>query len=211
MHGPVIINSIILVWTMYNTFFKPSIDWFIAFLALVVLMPLFFLVAIAIKCESRGPVFFRQERLGLFGKVFRIYKFRSMSNVVSIPVGSVKVFEHDPRITKVGKIIRKTSIDELPQLINILKGEMSLIGPRPPVPYYPKNYSEYTDNERIRFTVKPGISGLVQVRQREINDWSINIPVDIEYVHKCSFWFDLRLLLSSLMVFFRTDNIYSKE
>lgn len=196
---------------MYNRFFKSLIDWFIAFLALVVLMPLFLLVAVAIKSESRGPVFFRQERLGLFGKVFRIYKFRSMSNVVSIPVGSVKVFEDDPRITAVGKLIRKTSIDELPQLINILKGEMSLIGPRPPVPYYPKNYNEYTDTERVRFTVKPGISGLVQVRQREINDWSINIPVDIEYVHKCSFLFDLRLLLSSLLVFFRTDNIYSKE
>jgi len=196
---------------MYKTYFKSLIDWIIAFMALIVLMPLFLVVAFAIKCESKGPVIFRQERLGRFGKVFKIWKFRSMSNSIDIPVGSVKVFENDQRITSIGKFIRKTSIDELPQLINILKGEMSLIGPRPPVPYYPKNYNEYTDIEKIRFTVKPGISGLVQVRQREINDWDINIPVDIEYVQRCSFWFDLRLLLSSLLVFFRTDNIYSRE
>jgi lipopolysaccharide/colanic/teichoic acid biosynthesis glycosyltransferase len=196
---------------MYRTFFKPLFDLIVAFMAFVVLLPLFLIVAVAIKCDSRGPVFFKQERLGLLGKVFRIYKFRSMSSEIKIPVGSVKVFESDPRITRVGKFIRKTSIDELPQLINILRGEMSLIGPRPPVPYFPKKYDEYSDTEKMRFTVKPGLSGLVQVRHREINDWSINIPVDIEYVEKCSFWFDMGLFLSSLFVFFRTDNIYSKQ
>jgi lipopolysaccharide/colanic/teichoic acid biosynthesis glycosyltransferase len=196
---------------MYRTYIKPTFDRVLAILALVILMPLFFFVALAIKCDSKGPVFFRQDRLGLFGKVFRIYKFRSMTNENNTRVGSVKVVEDDPRITGIGKIIRKTSIDELPQLLNILKGEMSFIGPRPPVPYFPKNYHEYTDEEKVRFTVKPGLSGLVQVRHREINDWNINIPVDIEYVEKCSFLFDLRLFLASLLVFFRTDNIYTKD
>lgn len=196
---------------MYRTFVKPTCDRMTAFLALVILFPLFFAVAFAIKCDSKGPVFFRQERLGLFGRIFRIYKFRSMTNDNNTRVGSVKVFEDDPRITRTGKFLRKTSIDELPQLINILKGEMSFIGPRPPVPYFPKNYHEYSDVEKIRFTVKPGLSGLVQVRHREINDWNINIPVDIEYVGKCSFFFDLKLFLASMLVFFRTDNIYSRR
>ena len=181
---------------MYRTFVKPTCDRITAFMALVILFPLFFAVALAIKCDSKGPVFFRQERLGLFGRIFRIYKFRSMTNDNNTRVGSVKVFEDDPRITRTGKFLRKTSIDELPQLINILKGEMSFIGPRPPVPYFPKNYHEYSDVEKIRFTVKPGLSGLVQVRHREINDWNINIPVDIEYVGKCSFFFDLKLFLA---------------
>jgi lipopolysaccharide/colanic/teichoic acid biosynthesis glycosyltransferase len=196
---------------MYRTFFKPTCDRILAFLALVILLPVFLVVAIAIKCDSAGPVFFRQERLGLLGKVFRIYKFRSMTFNNNTRVGSVTVFENDPRITRTGKFIRKTSMDELPQLINIMLGEMSFIGPRPPVPYFPKHYEEYTEVEKIRFTVRPGLSGLVQVRHREINDWNINIPVDIEYVEKCSFLFDLRLFLASLLVFFRTDNIYTKN
>ena len=195
---------------MYLTFVKPICDRIVAFLVLVIALPLFLVLALAIKCDSTGPVFFRQERLGLLGKVFRIYKFRSMTHDNSTRVGSVTVFENDPRITRIGKFIRNTSIDELPQLINILIGEMSFIGPRPPVPYFPKHYEEYTEVEKIRFTVRPGLSGLVQVRHREINDWNINIPVDIEYVEKCSFWFDLKLFLASLLVFFRTDNVYSR-
>lgn len=199
-----------LLREMYKSFVKPTCDGIIALLALAILLPLFLAVAFAIKCDSKGPVFFRQERLGLFGRIFRIYKFRSMTYENNTRVGSVIVFENDLRITRTGRFIRKTSIDELPQLINIIRGEMSLIGPRPPVPYFPKNYHEYTDEEKMRFTVKPGLSGLVQVRHREINDWNINIPVDIEYVGKCSFWFDLKLFFASLLVFFRTDNIYSR-
>lgn len=195
---------------MYRKFVKPTLDRIVAFLALLLLLPVFLVVAVAIKCDSTGPVFFRQERLGLLGKVFIIYKFRSMTNNNNILVGSVKVFENDPRITRTGKYIRKTSIDELPQLVNILIGEMSFIGPRPPVPYFPKSYDEYTDVEKIRFTIKPGLSGLAQIRHREINDWNINIPVDLEYVEKSSFWFDCKLFFASILVFFRTDNIYSR-
>lgn len=119
------------------------------------------------------------------------------------------LYENDPRITKVGAFIRKTSIDELPQVFNVLKGDMSFIGPRPPVPYFPKKYSEYNDFEKQRFSVKPGISGLVQVRCRESNDWDINIPIDVEYVNNYSFLYDIKLFIASLMVFFRHDNIYT--
>lgn len=173
-------------------------------------MPLFLVVALAIKIDSRGPVFFRQERLGRLGRVFNIYKFRSMRNDINIPVGSVIVYENDPRITRIGKFIRKTSIDELPQLFNIIKGEMSFIGPRPPVTNFPKKYNEYNEEEKARFYVKPGLSGLVQVRQREINDWNLNIPVDLEYVRNYSFFYDLRLFVCSVLIFFRTDNIYTR-
>lgn len=195
---------------MYKLFLKPLFDWLIAVFAIIILLPLFLFVALAIKIDSKGPVFFRQERLGRQGKVFTIYKFRSMRNDLYIPVGSVKVMENDPRITKIGKFIRKTSLDEVPQLFNIIKGEMSFIGPRPPVTNFPKKYSEYSEEEKVRFYVKPGLSGLVQVRQREINDWNLNIPVDLEYVRNYSFCYDLKLFLCSVLIFFRTDNIYTR-
>ncbi|OQB59367.1 MAG: UDP-glucose:undecaprenyl-phosphate glucose-1-phosphate transferase [Bacteroidetes bacterium ADurb.Bin145] len=195
---------------MYKSFFKPLFDWLISFVAIIILIPLFLVVALAIKIDSPGPVFFRQERLGRLGRVFNIYKFRSMRNDIYIPVGSVIVYENDPRITRVGKFIRKTSIDELPQLFNIIKGEMSFIGPRPPVTNFPKKYDEYSEEEKSRFYVKPGLSGLVQVRQREINDWNLNIPVDLEYVRNYSFFYDLRLFVCSVLSFFRTDNIYTR-
>jgi lipopolysaccharide/colanic/teichoic acid biosynthesis glycosyltransferase len=196
---------------MYKVFFKPCFDIIIALLALIILSPLFIIVSLAVVVETGWPVFFIQERLGRNGKVFRIYKFRSMVLDLVIPVGSQKVFESDPRITKVGRFIRKTSIDELPQLFNILKGEMSFIGPRPPVTSFPKPYNEYSDFEKQRFRVKPGLSGLAQIRQREINDWDINIPVDVEYVNNYDFFCDMKLFFKSLLVFLKTDNIYTRE
>jgi len=195
---------------MYIHIIKPLVDFIIAFVAMIALFPVFILVAIAIKLNSPGPVFFLQERLGKNGRIFRIVKFRSMrTDIVSYKFGEV-LTENNPQITYTGKFIRKTSIDEIPQLINILKGDMSFIGPRPPVTFYPKKYEDYTDFEKQRFSVKPGISGLAAVRQREINDWSKNIPVDVEYVQNISLLLDVKLFLVSLLAFFRTDNIYTK-
>lgn len=196
-------------WDLYK-FFKPVIDFMIAFLALIALSPLFIIVAVAIKLDTKGPVFFRQERLGRYGKVFRIFKFRSMV-ANDLENTSNVVYENDPRITKVGGFIRKTSIDEIPQLLNILAGDMSFIGPRPPVTDFPKKIEEYNVFEYQRFLVKPGISGLAQVRCREIHDWDTNIPIDVEYVQKYSFTYDLKLFIVSLKAFFITDNIYIKE
>jgi lipopolysaccharide/colanic/teichoic acid biosynthesis glycosyltransferase len=197
---------------MYKSIFKPIFDWIIALIALIILSPLFLVVAIFVKVDSPGPVFFIQERLGKNGSVFKFFKFRSMT--INQPLKEskgTKLYENDPRITKVGRFIRKTSIDELPQLINILKGDMSFIGPRPPVTYFPKRFEDYSEFEKQRFQVKPGISGLAQVRCREIHDWDINIPIDVEYVKNYSFTFDLNLFLSSLFFFFKTDNIYRNE
>jgi len=194
---------------MYKNIFKPVIDWLIALMALIILVPVFLVVSFIIKVDSSGPVFFRQERLGKNGRIFKIYKFRSMRTEISSKVTET-LAESDPRITYVGKIIRKTSIDELPQIINILKGEMSFIGPRPPLTYYPKKYEEYTEFEKKRFEVKPGISGLAAVKCREIHDWNLNIPIDVEYVNTLSPAIDIRLFMISLTAFFRTDNIYSR-
>ena len=195
---------------MYKRFLKPIIDWILAFIAVILLSPVLLVVALAVKLDSNGPVFFFQERLGRNGRIFKIVKFRSMvaSNQT---LQSRKLFEDDPRITKVGRFIRKTSLDEIPQLFNILNGDMSFIGPRPPVPYFPKKIEEYNEFEFQRFKVKPGIGGLAQVRCREIHDWDINIPIDIEYVHNYSFMFDMKLFMSSLLSFFRSDNIYRKD
>jgi len=197
-------------WNLYKSNLKPAIDWVIALVALVILSPLLILVSLAIKLDSKGPVFFMQDRLGLHGKVYRIFKFRSMVVITSGKTDN-KLYKDDPRITKVGRFIRKTSIDELPQLINILAGDMSFIGPRPPVPHFPKRIEEYNSFEYQRFLVKPGISGLAAIRCREIHDWDINIPIDVEYVKNYSFTYDAKLFLASLLAFFKTNNIYRKE
>ncbi|MFZ4723989.1 MAG: sugar transferase [Paludibacter sp.] len=195
---------------MYVKFVKPLIDFVIALVAIVFLTPVFLLVATAIKLDSPGPVFFLQQRLGKNGRVFKIVKFRSMrTDIVSYKYGDV-LTENNPQITKIGKFIRKTSIDELPQLFNIIKGEMCFIGPRPPLTTYPNAFNEYNEYEIKRFEVRPGISGLAAIKQRQIHNWNLNIPLDVEYVEKISFKLDLNLFISSVLVFFKTDNIYSK-
>lgn len=196
---------------MYKRILKSSFDFIIALIAALLLLPLFFIISIAIKIESKGPVLFKQPRLGFNGSIFKIYKFRSMVNDQSGFGKTTEIYEDDPRITRIGRFIRKTSLDELPQIINILRGEMSFVGPRPPVPSFPKKYSEYNEFEKQRFKVKPGISGLAQVRCREIHDWDINIPIDVEYVNSYSFTYDLKLFLLSLLAFFKPNDVYRKK
>jgi lipopolysaccharide/colanic/teichoic acid biosynthesis glycosyltransferase len=195
----------------YRSILKPTLDFVAALLALVTLSPVFLVLIAAVRLDSRGPAFFLQKRLGKGGKVFTLLKFRSMYVHQNGQGNADRLRENDPRITKVGAFIRKTSLDELPQIVNILKGDMSFIGPRPPVPHYPKSFEEYDAKEKNRFLVRPGISGLAQVRCREVHDWSINIPIDVEYVERQSFLLDLRLFVSSLVVFFRTNNIYAED
>lgn len=191
----------------YSYFIKPLFDFLVALIAFIVLSPLLLVVFVAIRLDSKGPAIFIQERVGRNGMVFKIYKFRSMS--VNVQYSTSQTLASDPRITRVGHIIRKTSIDELPQLLNILKGDMSFIGPRPPLPYYPKVYSDYNDFEKQRFLVKPGVSGYAAVKQRAVHDWNKNIPLDVEYVNRISFVLDLQLFFYSLFAFFRTNNIYT--
>lgn len=174
--------------------------------ALVVLSPLLSLTALAIKADSPGTVLFRQERLGRGGRPFTMYKFRSMS--VGAEAGGVYESKNDARVTRVGRVIRRTSVDELPQLVNIIKGDMSIVGPRPTLTYHPWPFEEYDEFQKRRFEVRPGVTGWAQVNGRKALDWGDRIKLDVEYVDRVSAWFDLRILLKTIVkVFTMSDNV----
>lgn len=178
---------------------KYIFDLLAGVLGLIVLSPVLFVVSCAIIINDPGPVFFKQKRIGKDGKTFEILKFRTMvQNAEKIGDGLVVQTEDDPRITKVGRLLRKTSLDELPQLLNIVKGEMSLIGPRPPVTYHPYNgYESYPEKAKLRFKMRPGITGLAQVEKRNSATWDERIEIDIKYVENFS-------LLLDIKIFFKT-------
>ncbi|WP_211494260.1 MULTISPECIES: sugar transferase [unclassified Fusobacterium] len=179
-------------------FFKRLIDIVVSFLGLVVLLPLFLVVALFIKIDSKGPVFFKQKRLGKNGKVFEIYKFRSMCEGAENKGSKQYSFEGDPRITRVGKILRNTSIDELPQFINILKGDMSLIGFRPPLTYHPHKYEDYSNEQKRMFILRPGVTGWAQVNGRKQIDWPTRIELNIWYVDHISFLLDCKIVIMTV-------------
>jgi len=170
--------------------------------------PLFLGIAIGIKREDRGPVFFRQDRLGKNGRVFKIIKFRSMVPDAIHKGSGLHIQPNDDRITRIGRMLRKTSLDELPQLINILKGEMSFIGPRPPVPTYPKRYEEYEEWVLPRFEALPGMTGLAQVSGRNDIDWYERFRYDIEYVRDWSLLKDIRILFLTFKTVIKGKGIY---
>ena len=186
---------------------KRLLDIMFSFIGIVVVSPVLAIVALAVKLDSKGPVIFKQERLGKDGKVFLIYKFRSMC-VGAEKMGSGQYsFKGDSRITRVGKIIRATSLDELPQFFNIIKGDMSFIGPRPTLTYHPWKLEEYTDFQRRRFAVRPGITGLAQVNGRKKIDWVDRIKYDVEYVDNMSLALDCKILFKTVVnVFMMKDN-----
>lgn len=195
----------------YQKYVKRLLDLLISSFSLLILWPVFVVIAIFIKIDSKGRVFFKQERLGKDGEVFKIYKFRTMvENAENIGTG-LSTFEGDPRVTKVGNLLRKTSLDELPQLINIIKGDMSLIGPRPPVPYSPKKYDEYSEIQRKRFTVRPGITGLAQVNGRNSLTWEERIDFDVKYVKQLRFGLDLKILFLTIIRVFKRSDIHGPE
>ena len=192
---------------MYRRFFKRFFDICIAVVALVVLSPILLLTAILIKLDSHGPVIFRQKRIGLKGKVFDILKFRSMVVNAEHTGSGVYSGKNDARVTRMGKIIRATSIDELPQLINILRGDMSLIGPRPPLTYHPWNWEEYTPEQKRMFDVRPGVTGWAQVHGRKDVEWHHRIELNVWYVDHCSFWLDLKIFFMTIFkVVVNADN-----
>jgi len=188
---------------------KKIFDYTLALISLIVLAPLFLLIAILIKKDSKGPVFFKQKRVGLNQKIFEIYKFRTMvDGAINIGKG-LKIEKNDTRITKLGKFLRKTSLDELPQFINILRGEMSFVGPRPPVPYHPYKIGEYSREKAKRFGVKPGITGLAQVTGRNNLSWDERIVYDVEYVKKQSFLFDIKILINTFLKVLKKEDVYN--
>ena len=191
---------------------KRAMDvFFSAILLMLGAIPLL-IVALVVKLESKGPALFKQERLGMNGKVFRIYKFRSMVVGAEKQGSGVYSGKNDARVTKVGKIIRATSIDELPQLINILKGEMSFIGPRPALTYHPWPFEEYTDEQKKMFAVRPGVTGWAQVNGRKEVEWPRRIEMNVWYVENMSFVLDLKIFFKTIFkVFTNADNVNSTE
>ena len=187
--------------SFYVNFIKRLLDIIFSFLLLVLLSPIFIIISIAIKIDSPGPVFFRQIRTGLNGKDFILLKFRSMAED-----NDIFDFERGDRITKVGHIIRKTSLDEIPQLINIFKGDMSFIGPRP---WVKECYYYFTPYQKQRNLVKPGITGIAQVSGRKDLNILKRIDLDIEYVNNISFLLDLKIIAKTIIVVFdSSDNTH---
>lgn len=192
---------------LYRDGVKRAIDCAISLPVLVVGAVPMGLVALAIKLESPGPVLFKQKRIGKDGKVFEILKFRSMFQNAEHTGSGVYSGKGDARVTKVGRIIRATSIDELPQLWNILRGDMSLIGPRPPLTYHPWPYEEYTDEQKRMFEVRPGITGWAQVHGRKDVEWHKRIELNVWYVDHESFWLDTKIFFMTIFkVLSNADN-----
>ena len=197
-----------------NLALKRLFDIFSTFVAILVLAPLWLIVSVAIKCDSKGPIFFKQERRTKNGKIFKMLKFRSMVvNAESMGTGLFN-YEDDPRVTKVGRFLRKTSIDELPQLFNIFIGQMSVIGPRPCVKYELGDFETLSKKYRKRFEMKAGLTGLAQTRGRNDIEWDKKVELDNEYIDKFNKFgvlFDIKLLFDSVFKVFKKENIYENK
>jgi lipopolysaccharide/colanic/teichoic acid biosynthesis glycosyltransferase len=176
---------------MYKRYFKRSFDLAVIFVFMVITLPVLIFLAALVWIQCGLPIFFRQMRPGLNGRPFLLWKFRTMTNDCD---EAGNLLNDSSRLTSFGRFLRRWSLDELPELLNVLKGNMSLVGPRPLLMRY---YEYFTDEEKIRFTVRPGITGLAQVSGRNNMSWDARIAADMEYVKKCSLLMDLRILLST--------------
>lgn len=185
---------------MYRRFFKRLLDILLSLCILVLLSPVYVILIVLVRIKLGSPVFFRQERPGLNGEIFTLYKFRTMTDARD---KDGKLLPDKDRLTSFGKFLRSSSLDELPEFFNILKGDMSFIGPRPLlVSYLPY----YTERESLRHTVRPGLTGLAQVSGRNFIDWDRRLAKDVEYVEGLSFLMDLKVLfLSVKVVLYRSD------
>lgn len=186
---------------MYQLFFKRAIDFCVAFSALVLLSPLLLIVAILLYVANKGKVFFTQERPGKNAKIFTVIKFKTMNDKTDV---NGKLLPDKERLTPVGKFVRTTSLDELPQLLNVLKGDMSLVGPRPLLPKY---LPLYNDRQKRRHKVRPGITGWAQVNGRNAISWSKKFEYDIWYVDNLSFLIDLKIIGITLLKVFKREGI----
>lgn len=183
---------------------KRCIDFLVSLVLIIILMPVLLLLSLAIVFESKGSPIFKQERIGYKGEVFSIYKFRTMiQNAEKMGNGLFVYDGNDKRITKVGKFLRSTSLDELPQLFNVLSGKMSIVGPRPPVTYHPyKGYECYPERFKKRFEMRPGITGLAQVKLRNSATWDERIEVDLHYVENYSLLLDMTIVFKTFFSMF---------
>ncbi len=196
---------------MYKKYFKRLFDVIIVIPGILIGLILMIPIAITIYIEDKGPVFYNAERLGKNGKVFKMYKFRSMKvNAPDLRMADGSTFngENDPRLTKVGRFIRKTSLDEIPQLLNVLKGDMSLIGPRPDLPEHKKMY---VGNEERKLEVRPGITGYSQAYFRNSIEWKERIQNDIYYIDHLTMTMDIKVLMKTVTSVLKSEGVYVKN
>jgi exopolysaccharide biosynthesis polyprenyl glycosylphosphotransferase len=186
---------------------KNILDKIISLFAFVILSPFFLLLAILIKIDSSGPVFFIQERVGKNGTLFQSIKFRTMIDRAVEKGMGVNIKQDDDRVTRMGKFLRTWSLDELPQIINVLTGDMSIVGPRPTLPYQVELYNDF---QRRRLLVKPGITGWAQVNGRNAISWEQRIKLDVWYVENWSLWLDVKILLKTVTVVIRKEGLYGE-
>lgn len=186
---------------------KRFIDLILVIPAVIILLPLFVLLALVIKLSSKGPAIFKQKRAGKDGRPFIFYKFRTMRTDVD-PFGASPKSANDPRLTKLGKFLREYSLDELPQLFNVLKGDMSLVGPRP---LYMEQMKEWDERQKKRLLVKPGITGLAQISGRGALTREEKLELDVQYVENARFWLDLKIILVTIWQVFCRKSIYEKR
>ncbi len=189
-----------------NKKIKRLFDFLASAIGIILLSPLLLIIAVWIKLDSKGPVLFKQERVGKDNKLFNILKFRTM--VVDAEKSGFYTAENDSRITRPGNLLRKTSLDEIPQLFNIFKGEMSIIGPRPTLKY---QVDEYTDFQKRRLEGLPGVTGWAQVNGRNSLSWPERITLDVWYVDNFSLFLDAKILYKTVFVWLRGEGVYAEK
>lgn len=202
------------MWLKLNLFIKRLFDICSSAVAIIMLIPLWIIVAIAIKMDSKGPVLFKQGRRTNDGKVFKMWKYRSMVVNAENMGSGLFSYDNDPRITKVGAFLRKTSIDELPQLFNVLKGDISVVGPRPCVTYELGDFDTLNKKYKKRFQMKGGITGLAQCKGRNENSWDEKVTLDNEYIDlfkEEGFWLDIKILWWTIAKVFQSANINEEQ
>nr|WP_274377055.1 sugar transferase [Natranaerobius thermophilus] len=186
---------------LYRKYIKRSLDFLLSIIALILFAPFLIFIVALVRLKIGTPVFFKQQRPGLNERIFTLYKFRTMTNEKD---EKGKLLPDDVRLTKLGKFLRKTSLDELPELFNVIKGDMSLVGPRPLLTSY---LPYYTEEERKRHQVRPGITGLAQVSGRNYLDWEERLSKDVEYVYNITFFGDMKIILKTIYRVLKRDNI----
>ncbi|MBE6413533.1 MAG: sugar transferase [Verrucomicrobiaceae bacterium] len=186
---------------MYATFFKRIIDFLGALFLIILLLPVYIICYILIRINMGSPVLFTQDRPGKNEKIFKIYKFRSMNSATD---ENGNLLPDKDRVTKLGLFLRKTSLDEIPQFFNILKGDMSFIGPRPLLPRY---LPFYTTREKLRHTIRPGITGLAQVNGRNNLTWNEKLEFDTQYVERLSFFLDIKIIFTTIVKVLKRSDI----
>jgi undecaprenyl phosphate N,N'-diacetylbacillosamine 1-phosphate transferase len=193
---------------MYRNFIKRTIDISLAIIALPILIFITIIVSPFIILTDKGPIFYNAKRIGKNGELYKMYKFRSMlvnAPDIRLPDGSTYNGEDDPRVTKIGRFLRKTSLDEIPQILNVLIGDMSLIGPRPDPPDW---IDKYPDDVRVFLSVRPGITGYSQAYFRNSVDSQEKMKHDVYYAHNCSFSLDVKVFFKTILVVLKRENTY---